>query len=318
MKVLITGSSGLLGRILSSHLVSQGIKVVGLDIKASKEPLSSDYFHFYNCCITDRDRLESIFDVEHPTHVVHFACTFNKVRDPEKEYKIDIGGSRNVLEVVNRTPSVRQLVYSSSAAAYGGHPGCDRWLTESDPLKPGGYRYGINKKLIEEAFFGMPARENLHIVTLRICQVVGPAFDKPKSAVSILIKLPWLPRFSRKNKLQFLHSDDFTALVERVLFDKEIEGIFNLAPDSYEVVEELVGKKTYLHVPLELLTGTARVLWNLKILNIQPESLTLTIFPTLLDPARIQERYGYHFRYSTKEAFEDTVARNKIPKEALF
>ena len=236
MKVLITGSSGILGGILTNYLVINKIHVVGIDHRVISKNIEGPYFKYYNCSITDKKNLESVFREEQPTHVVHLACTFNKVRDRKREYEIDIGGSKNVLDVSNNTPSVKQLIYSSSAAAYGGHSNNPLWLKETYPLRPGRYRYGINKKLIEQCFSKTPLREDLHLIILRICTVVGPSFNKPSSVVSILIKLPYLPRFCRENKIQFLHEEDMSVLIEMILQDDQVKGIFNLAPDSFSDV----------------------------------------------------------------------------------
>ena len=70
MKVLITGSSGLLARMLIKHLITIDVDIVGIDIKESSEFLNEKGFRFYNCCITDTEKLKSIFSEEQPTNIV--------------------------------------------------------------------------------------------------------------------------------------------------------------------------------------------------------------------------------------------------------
>jgi UDP-glucose 4-epimerase len=313
MKVLITGSSGSLGRMLTEYLISRKIYVAGLDINEGAECFNGEYFRFHKCCITDKARLESIFSEEQPSNVVHFACTFNKIRSRRREYNIDIEGSTNILEVSDCTLSVKQLILSSSAAIYGAHKDNNLWLKESDNLRPGRYRYGINKKLIEKKFFGTPVRSDLHIVSLRTCQVVGPSYDKKGSIVSLLIKLPFIPKFCMENKIQFIHSDDFESLVGHVLEDSDIVGAFNLAPDNFVIIRELVPWKKFIGVPLSITTGLLFILWNLRILNLQPASIKTSIYPMILDPSRLISRYGYRFKFSSEEAFDITLQNNKLP-----
>jgi UDP-glucose 4-epimerase len=318
MKVLITGSSGSLGGMIASSLIAKRIPVVGIDIKESGENKPGEYFRFYNCCITDKKGLEAIFTKEEPTHVIHLACTFNKVRDRQKELYIDIGGSTNILDISDKTTSVKQLIYSSSTAAYGAHNDNPEWINETNPLRPGKYRYGVNKKLIETVYSETTVREDLHLVFCRICTVIGPTYNKPASIVSILLKLPWLPKFVRENKVQFLHAEDFVSLINLIISDGQISGIYNIAPDSYAVAKDLVPDKKFIAIPVSVMTLGLSILWHLKILNLEPAAINASVYPILLDPAKIVSRFNYKFKFSSSEAFEDVKIHNMIPSGAKF
>jgi UDP-glucose 4-epimerase len=318
MKILITGSSGYLGKILVSDFINRKIEVIGIDIKENPEENPGEFFHFYRCCITDRNKLREIFLKENPTDVIHFACTFNKVRNRKKEYEIDIGGSLNIMELSNETPSVKRLIYSSSAAVYGVNGRNNIWLKETDLINPRKYRYGENKKMIEEAYSTDQKRTDLHIVSLRICTVVGPAYAKPKSVVSLLIRLPYLPKSFRESKIQFLHEVDFITLIYHVLQDEEIEGLFNLATDTYSVVNEIVPEKKYINFPILSIKPILWILWNLRLLNLQPASLRYTLKPIILDPSKLISRFSYRFNYSSSEAFISTRQNNRLPPDSRF
>lgn len=308
MKVLITGSSGALGSLITRSLVEKKIPVTGIDINGDNENISPECFRFYKCCITNRSKLESIFLKEEPTHVIHFACSFNKIRNRQKEYQVDIVGSRNILEISDKTPSVRQLIFSSSAAAYGGNSGNSPWISEYHPLRPGKYRYGVNKGLIEEIYLKTPVRENLNLTLVRICTVIGPAINKKGSVVSILLKMPWLPEFCRDNKLQFLHSDDFVSLINHMIPDDQIKGVFNIAPDSFSPLTELLPDKKFKRIPVFLVSACLSVLWHLKLVDLQPAGIDISIYPILLSPEKIAKRFNYKFKFTSTEAFKDTIS----------
>jgi len=318
MKILITGSSGSLGSMIVSNLISKKIPVVGLDIRDSDQKRQGENFVFYNCSITERERLEVIFRKEQPTHVIHLACTFNKVRNRQKEHFIDIGGSTNIIEVSDLNKSVRQLIFSSSTAAYGAHDDNPEWIKETDPLRPGKYRYAVNKKLIEDVFSQTPVRKDLHLVFCRICTVIGPTFNKPASVVSILLKLPWLPKFVQKNKLQFLHAEDLVSIIDLIISDDKINGIYNIAPDSFVAVKDLVPGKKFIRIPVFLILFVLGILWHLKIVNLEPAGTRASMYPILLDPAKIMSRFNYRFKFSSIEAFEDVKTHNMIPNGAKF
>jgi nucleoside-diphosphate-sugar epimerase len=318
MCVLITGSSGYLGRLVGRDLISKGYRVVGIDTAEDGEHQGDEQFHFYRCSITDREGLREIFWREQPGHVLHFACSFNKIRDRKKEYDVDIGGTENVLCIANETPSVKQFIFSSSAAIYGCNDRNGLWINEAVPVNPGKYRYGFNKNLIEQVLFSYLRRPDMHIASLRICTVVGPHYSKPGSVVSILVRLPFLPRSFREKKIQFLDEEDFTGLMREVIRDNDLDGIFNLAADSYSVVGEIVPEKRYLNFSIMNCKPVIWVFWNLRLLNLQPVSLKYCLYPVVLDPSRLIDRYGYQFRYSSSESFLRMLKDNLLPVNARY
>jgi len=316
MKVLVTGSAGYLGKVILNHLSSRGYETVGLDINnsgANDEAVE----RFYLCDITDKARLMEIFSGERPDAVVHLASTFHRVRDREKEYAIDIGGSRNLLETASLTPSVRKFIYSSSAAIYGASRREKMWLDETDPVNPGGYRYGINKKLTEEILFSGNGSTGLQVVSLRLCTVVGPLYSRPKSVVSILLRLPVLPASFRQTRLQFMHEEDFAEITGRII-DEDVEGLFNIAPGSCTVVEDVVPAGRFRHFPCRLLIPAMWLLWHLRLCNLQPAGFGYCLYPVVMDSTKLVRRFDYHFRYSSSEAFLAAQAGNMIPAGARF
>lgn len=312
MKVLITGSSGSFGTVIVKSLIGKKIHVIGIDIRDNNINGHVEYFKFYKCSVTDKDSLRSIFSREKPDRVIHFACTFNRVRNLQKEYENDVGGSKNILEISNKTPSVKQLIFSSSALAYGGNRDNPSWLNEMHPLRPGKLRYGFNKKVIEGIFTEASVREDLHINLVRVCTVVGPDFIKPASVVYILLKWSWLPEFYKENRVQFLHTEDFISLINLIINDDQIKGIYNIAPDTYSVVKELFPDKKYFKLPVFVVTGFLSVLYNLRIFNLQPSGINNSIYAILLDPGKIVSRYNYKFRFTSSEAFAEAGINNAI------
>jgi UDP-glucose 4-epimerase len=313
MKILITGSTGLLGNLITKSLLVKRIKVIGLDLKEPMELYPEEIFSFYKCSITDRERIKKIFAEECPTHVIHLASTLGKLRDKKSEYEIDVEGSKNILACSNKTTTVKQLIYTSSALAYGGNKENPPMIDESCELNPGDYTYGKNKKTVEQIFSDTSIRNDLNLNLLRICNVVGPSFNKPGSVVSLLLNWSWLPEFCKETKIQFLHEEDFVSVINLILFDKRINGVFNIAPDKYAVVKDLIPHKKYFRIPVALAKGILTVLWKLKLINFQPAGIYCAIYPILLDPGKVRSTLDFEFKYSTREAFEDTRRTNKIP-----
>jgi UDP-glucose 4-epimerase len=312
MKVLITGSSGYVGYVLSKYFSEKKIKVIGLDISANSVWGGNNFFKFYNCDVTDKKSLEEIFLKEKPTHVIHLAFLMNPIHDVKREHEIDVVGSINVLEIANKTKSVKQFVLFSSASAYGAWPENKLWIKEDQPLKPRDYRYGIDKKKVEEYYNKFEKRKDINLVTLRMCTAIGPLYHKKGGVVSLLINSPFMTKINNRYcELQFLHEDDLNALMNLIINDEKIQGTYNLAPNSYATTKELAPDKFFLRIPLWLMRGIVRVLWVLRIVDIMPSAITLSAYGIIIDPKKLMERYNYKFKYTTLLGFKDTVEKRK-------
>jgi UDP-glucose 4-epimerase len=311
MKVLTTGSSGYVGRALSKHLSERRSDVIGLDVE-SNDDLANDNFRFIKCDITDKEKVGKIFKETEPTHVIHLAYLMNPLHNKKREYEIDVEGSKNVFKASIGSSSVKQFIQMSSTSAYGGWPVNKLWIKEDAPLRPRGYRYGINKKEVEEYMEYFRERINLKLVILRMCTAVGPSYHKKGGVVSLLAKAPVLTKINnRYTQVQFIHEDDLTAIFELILKDPTIEGTYNLAPDSYATTGELSKAKIRIPVPLFLMKGIASILWTLHLASMRAPAIELSTYGIVSDPRKLMRRLNYKFKYSTKEAYLDTVEKRK-------
>jgi UDP-glucose 4-epimerase len=312
MKILITGSSGYVGYILSKFFSEQEIEVIGLDITKNKAWGGNNKFTFYHCDITNKEKINQILSKELPSHVIHLAYLMDPIHDVKKEYSIDVIGSRNILEIANNTESVKQFIQFSSASAYGGWPNNPLWIKETHELRPRDYRYGINKKIVEKEYLNFDKRKNLNLIILRMCTAMGPLYHKKGGVIAILTNSPLLLKLNNRYcELQFIHEDDLTNLLNLMVNDNQIEGVYNLAPDSYATIKQLAPKKTFIPVPLLLLRGIIGLLWWLRIVTIRPAAMTLSTYGIIIDPKKIVDRYGYKFKYTTLDGFKETVKKRK-------
>jgi UDP-glucose 4-epimerase len=312
VRVLITGSSGYVGGVLARHFTAAGAEVIGLDLAPDADWTRHPRFRFRRCDVTRREALADAFAEARPTHVIHLAFLMNPIHDARREHEIDVEGSVNVLEECDRRASVRQLVLLSSTSAYGAWPGRPPWIPEDAPLRPRDYRYGQHKKEVEARYAGHPRRPSLRLVILRMCTAVGGTYHKAGGVVALLANAPLLPRFEGRHcELQFIHEDDLTALFDRIVHDDEVEGTFNLAPDSFATTRELVPGRRFVPVPLRLARGVARVLWNLHLADVMPSAMDLSTWGIVADPARLVRRYGYAFKFGTLEAFREAVRERR-------
>jgi GlcNAc-P-P-Und epimerase len=112
MKVLITGSSGLIGRWVAKQLKKEGHYTIGLDKNPS---LASNIDEQIICDILDQPALIGEIHQFAPDALIHLAARIdlNETGDL-KGYAANIDGVRNVIRAVKQTPSIHRAIYTSS------------------------------------------------------------------------------------------------------------------------------------------------------------------------------------------------------------
>ena len=133
MKVLVTGAAGFIGFHLSRRLISEGTAVIGIDnmndyydvaLKESRADILSTQkgsFSFIGMDIADADAVNSLFEKEHFTHVIHLAAQAGvrySITNPSAYVSSNLVGFMNILEAC-RTYKPDHLVYASSSSVYG-------------------------------------------------------------------------------------------------------------------------------------------------------------------------------------------------------
>jgi UDP-glucose 4-epimerase len=313
-RILITGSNGYVGNFLVEHFCRKGIPVVGLDLASMDRQKEYPNFHFVKCDVRDRQTVERAFREENPTHVIHLAYLMDPQHDTAFEYDVDVNGSKAVFETAEAAPSVRQFIHFSSASIYGGWPENPLFITEERRPDPRDWVYARNKQIVEDYYFSYPRRPDLKLVNYRMCTAVGPTYYKPGGVVAVLAKTPvGLMLDGKAAEIQFIHEDDVKSLTELIVDDPEIEGIFNLAADSYSDAREMnpSPKKLFLKLPKWLFKGIIAALWYSRLSDVSPTSVNLVAHGIVVSPKKLADRYGYKFKYSTKEAFFDAFEKRQ-------
>lgn len=132
MKVLITGSAGFIGAALSSHLLSRGDIVIGIDnhndyydpaikeARLARNAVHPNYTHL-RIDLADRNAIKNCFASHMPQMVVNLAAQAGvrySIENPLAFIDSNLVGFGNILEAC-RHNSVEHLVYASSSSVYG-------------------------------------------------------------------------------------------------------------------------------------------------------------------------------------------------------
>ncbi len=187
-RIFVTGATGFLGSRLLSALLERGHSVRALARPASlREPLRHENLDWVTGDILDRESLKR--SLEGCAQVYHLAaCAKNWTRDPSFFDRLNVGGTRNVLEAA-RDAGARRIVYTSTVVVLGPTPNGvigdeDRPRSEPRFLT----KYEESKAAAEEEVRRMAA-QGLPVVLVHPTRAYGPGRLTEGNAVSRMIDL---------------------------------------------------------------------------------------------------------------------------------
>ena len=265
MVALITGASGFIGSQLALRLANQGIKVVGL-YRSNLLPELEQHPNvtLYKGDITQPDTL--VAPMKEATVVYHTAAlATNWAKDPSLFDRINVEGTRNVLEAAQQH-GIQRVVYTSTAAVIGPQQGTDPVNESLVRQMPLFLDYERTKTEAEKLANDFVAK-GLEIVTVLPTRVYGPGPEN-KSNVGTFITRQYL-----RGKMRFLpgdgqsignyvHIEDIVeghvlAMEKGVSGERYLLGGENASlPQFFEVVAGASGRKfSMFNIPLPILIG---------------------------------------------------------------
>jgi UDP-glucose 4-epimerase len=173
MSILITGGCGYIGSHMVHALVDAGERVVVIDNLStgfrSALPLNVPLIVGD---IGEQATVERLMREHDVSTIIHFAGSIvvpDSVRDPLGYYRNNTANSRTLLEAAVKC-SVRQFIFSSTAAVYGNPDTVP--ITEQAPLRPMS-PYGTSKLMTELMLRDVGAAHGMRHVALRYFNVAG-------------------------------------------------------------------------------------------------------------------------------------------------
>jgi len=306
--LLITGAAGYIGRQLVTALASdrRGLDVVVAtdvrEVPASERPAGIEYrtADIRDAGLVDLLQTYRIDTVAHLAAIV----TPRKGDSPELLYSVDVLGTENVLAAC-LAAGVRQLVVTSSGAAYGYHADNPSPLRETDALRGNdAFAYSRHKRLVEE-LLARHRREHPELGQLifRPGAILG---DAVSNQITDLFEKPVLLGVrGADSPYVFIWDQDVVACIIKGIRE-ERTGIYNLAGDGVMTVKDLArytGKR-YVALPSFLIRGALRLLQPLGLSQYGPEQVDFLRYRPVLSNEKLKSEFGYVPRLTTREVFE--------------
>ena len=297
--VVITGVAGFLGQAVLRRLAGSPAvgRLVGLDVKEPGFRPRGLSFHLVDVVGSDLEPLFEGADV-----LVHLAGVHDAIPDEELMARVNVGGTRRVLEAA-AAAGVSKVVLVSSAAVYGAWPNNPIPLNEDAPLRPNpGFPLGVHKaeleRLLAEWALTRPAVTR---TVLRPAFVLGAQADH---AIARLIRarVP-LTVGGSTAPVQFVHEDDATEAIALAV-ERDLPGVYNVAAEGWlsrDELRALVGRKVQPTVGPELMERALRRLFRAGLVDVPPTEVPYLVHPWVVAVDRLRAE-GWTPRYTNEEA----------------
>jgi len=296
MKILVTGATGVYGRSVVERLHRAGHEVVAM---ARRPPRSlPPGVRFAQGDVAEADDVLRAMDGCEV--VVHLAFVVTPVKGREESRRISVGGTRNVVEAMQRT-GARRLVFASSAMSYGSHPDNPPLFREEDEQRPApDYVYGTDKLAAERVII----ESGVEAVLARTAVTVGRNID------NLLLDIFGAPAIVGIKdvdvRYQLVHQDDVGRFLAHAA-EEGPAGPVNVAPSDFvelRRIAELLGKR-YVEVTEEQAVKGVDFAWEHDLVDITPgEAAGISYMPRLATD-RLRDAWGFECAWSTAEGVLD-------------
>ncbi len=232
-RILVTGSSGVIGRVLVERLMRTGADVLGIDKVPPQRPSEeARYLTVDLAAGTPRAAIEFA-----PQAVFHLAASFERTVEKAGYWKTvfenDVLASHRLLEAMDSLAALEVFVFASSYLNYDPALYLDvpevRMLKESDQLLPRNL-VGLAKYYVDrELDFLQMTQKSFRTVSARIYRVYGRGSrDIISRWVRAALAGEVLNVFGEKNRFDYIFADDVAEGLARLAETDDASGALNL------------------------------------------------------------------------------------------
>ncbi len=295
MKIVITGGSGKIGRLVAQRCVDDGHTVIGIDKRAWTDPPKG--VHVVQTDLRKR-AAEDVFRTERPDAVIHMATVAQlKMRNDERS-RVNLGGTRAVFDFCHQY-EVKQAIFVGRHTYYRAASHSPLYHTEDEPPMALDSVPELADLVAADLFAGSALWRFPEITTcvLRICYTLGPAGQGTLAAYLAGNHVPMVLGFDPL--FQFMHESDVARAIYLALTER-IRGVFNVAgppPLPLSIVIQEAGR-TPVPVP-EFVFRT--VMGRFGLPNLSAGARDHIKYPIVIDPAAFKKATGFTHEFDEYE-----------------
>jgi len=314
VRILITGSSGYLGRHLVSQCLDRGDEVIGV-LHRNASGLEHVNYREAQCDITDREEITDLISSERPDVVVHSAAALSQfVPDEKRLHDINVNGTKYVVSAAFDA-QVQQLIFLSSVEVYGVKVPIP--CPETAPLHPD-VQYGRDKVECEE-FCNEYLKKGMNITIFRPPTITGPGQNEPTllgQVKSVYEGKSIMLAGGGKTRLQMVNVLDVCHAILLAIDNPEAArgAVLNLGSDNVPTMRETAvalfehaGKKPkFVNIGAGLARFIVKLLNPFHLSPVQPQHLEIALRDYMFDSTRAKDLLGWQPTKTDIESTNDT------------
>jgi UDP-glucose 4-epimerase len=287
MKVLITGVSGKLGRLVARSLLEQGHTIYGLDRRPW--PDAPRGVEMYNADVRKRPA-EDVVRSKRPDAIIHMATVTHFSARPEERYRINLKGTQAVFEYCDRY-GIEQVVFVGRHTYYGAASDTALYHSEDDPPLAVSTFPELSDLVASDLYAGSALWRYPEVCTsvLRMCYTLGPG---KHGTLAQYLRGPRVATVLGFDPLyQFMHEEDAARAICASLTNK-LRGVYNVAgpqPVPLSLLIRVTGR-TNVTIPEPLFY---RMLGHFGLPQLPPGAINHVKHPVVVDHAAFRAATGF-------------------------
>ncbi|MBK6575800.1 MAG: SDR family oxidoreductase [Sandaracinaceae bacterium] len=296
MKVLITGISGKLGRLVGKRLDGLGHTVLGVD----RRPWAGapERVQMFQVDIRKRPA-EDVFRTERPDAVIHMATVTHLTHKSPDRYRINLQGTRAIVENCHRY-EVKQMLFVGRHTYYGAAADSPLYHTEDEPPMALNSFPELADLVAADLYAGSALWRYPEVNTcvLRLCYTLG---GSKHGTLANFIRGPRVPTVLGFDPLfHFMHENDAADAIVAAL-DKNLRGVFNVSGPPPMLLSDVIRDAGRQNVPVpEVLMNLTLGRFGLP--RLPTGAVDHLKFPIVIDSAAFKKATGFQHAYEESEA----------------
>ncbi len=329
-KVLITGATGFIGSHLAKDLVVKGQTIRCL-VRSSSSKIAVDYLQRLGAELVQGDLLDlpSLKKAIHGVDAVYHLGGGGRVGMPtQTQYKINVEGTRNLLEVCLKQGHIEKFVHQSTCAVMGDIKG-NGPADETYPYNPNNIAYSKAKTETEK--LALSYKDRIPLVVVRFPGVYGPPLMNEERSkidgvtpflmiISSIKDGQWRYIGDGRNLVRLVHIGDAVHGFELVVENGKLGEVYVIADNKAVRMEEMVETIARIlnvdapkgHIPVHMAQLFA-ALYELRarlfggMPTISREMVTGFIANMDISISKARRELGYQPRIALEEGMRETI-----------